>query len=29
LRRYLESHQDILAEQCIREDVHWGLHGAD
>ncbi|MFT4256554.1 MAG: hypothetical protein QM599_06325 [Pseudoxanthomonas sp.] len=27
LRRYLESHQDKLAEQFIREDVEWGLHG--
>lgn len=29
LRRYLESHQDILAEAFIREDVEWGLHGDD
>ena len=28
-RRYLESHQDILAETFIREDVEWGLHGND
>ena len=29
LRRYLESHSDALAEQFIREDVAWGLHGDD
>ncbi len=29
LRRYLESHQDTLAEQVIQEDVVWGLHGKD
>jgi len=29
LRRYLESHQDVLAEQLIREDVAWGLRGED
>lgn len=29
LRRYLESHQDTLAEQFIQEDVLWGLHGKD
>jgi Arc/MetJ-type ribon-helix-helix transcriptional regulator len=29
LRRYLESHQDTLAEQFIQEDVVWGLHGKD
>jgi len=29
LRRYLESHQDVLAEQFIQEDVNWGLHGKD
>jgi Arc/MetJ-type ribon-helix-helix transcriptional regulator len=29
LRRYLESHQDILAETFIQEDVEWGLHGED
>lgn len=27
LRRYLESHQDVLAEQFIQDDVAWGLHG--
>jgi len=29
LRRYLESHQDILTEAHIQEDVEWGLHGKD
>jgi hypothetical protein len=29
LRRYLESHQDVLAEQFILDDVQWGLHGDD
>ena len=29
LRRYLESHQDVLAEQFILDDVQWGLHGND
>jgi Arc/MetJ-type ribon-helix-helix transcriptional regulator len=29
LRRYLESHQDVLAERFIREDVAWALHGDD
>lgn len=29
LRRYLESHQDVLAEQFILDDVQWGLHGSD
>lgn len=29
LRRYLESHQDVLTETFIREDVQWGLHGDD
>ncbi len=27
LRRYLESHQESLSEQFIREDVEWGLKG--
>ena len=27
LRRYVESHQDALAEQFIRDDVEWGLNG--
>ena len=29
LRRYLESHQEALAEDHVREDVQWGLHGGD
>jgi len=29
LRRYLESHQEALTEQFIREDVEWGLKGND
>ena len=29
LRRYIESHQEALTEQFIREDVEWGLHGDD
>lgn len=29
LRRYLESHQETLIEQFIRDDVAWGLHGTD
>ncbi len=27
LRRYLESHQPVLTETFIRDDVEWGLHG--
>jgi Arc/MetJ-type ribon-helix-helix transcriptional regulator len=29
LRRYLESHQDVLNEAFIQDDVEWGLHGKD
>ena len=29
LRRYLESHQDVLAERFVRDDVTWALHGED
>jgi Arc/MetJ-type ribon-helix-helix transcriptional regulator len=29
LRRFLESHGPSLKERHIREDVEWGLHGAD
>ena len=29
LRRYLESHQDLINQQFIREDVEWGLSGND
>jgi hypothetical protein len=29
LRRYLESHQEPLAEQFLQDDVQWGLSGHD
>lgn len=29
LRRYLESHQDVLTASFIQDDVEWGLHGND
>jgi Arc/MetJ-type ribon-helix-helix transcriptional regulator len=29
LRRYLESHQGVLTESFIQDDVEWGLHGED
>ncbi len=29
LRRYLESHHEVFAEQFILDDVRWGLHGKD
>jgi Arc/MetJ-type ribon-helix-helix transcriptional regulator len=29
VRRYLESHFDMMNEQFIREDIDWGLHGQD
>ena len=29
LRRYLESHQEVLTEAFIQEDVEWGAHGND
>ncbi|MEA1051593.1 CopG family transcriptional regulator [Lamprobacter modestohalophilus] len=29
MRRYLDSHRELLAEQFIREDIDWGLHGQD
>lgn len=29
LQRYLESHQEAITEQFIREDVEWGLRGHD
>lgn len=29
LRRYVESHQEVLAESFVQEDVAWGLHGKD
>ena len=29
MRRYLDSHREGVAEQLIREDIDWGLHGQD
>lgn len=29
LRRYCETHQAVLTEGFLREDVRWGLHGDD
>jgi Arc/MetJ-type ribon-helix-helix transcriptional regulator len=29
LRRFVESHQGELMDEQIREDVEWGLRGAD
>jgi len=29
LRRYLDSHQEALADAYMLEDVQWGLHGRD
>jgi hypothetical protein len=29
LRRYLDSHQEVLTEMFIQEDIEWGLHGED
>ena len=29
LRKYLDSHRAGLMEDLIREDVEWGLRGAD
>jgi hypothetical protein len=29
VRRYLDSHRAELMEELIKEDVEWGLHGAD
>ncbi|MDB5973156.1 MAG: hypothetical protein JWQ90_5606 [Hydrocarboniphaga sp.] len=29
LRRYLESHEQTLTEQFIREDLKWGLLGSN
>lgn len=29
MRRYLDSHREVIAEQLIREDIDWGLHGQD
>lgn len=27
MRRYLESHREMMSEQFIRDDVDWGLRG--
>lgn len=29
MRRYLDSHRELLSEQFIQEDIDWGLHGQD
>ena len=29
LRRYLDSHQEALAEKFVMDDVDWGLHEQD
>lgn len=29
IRRYLESHQELMSERFIREDIEWGLHGEE
>jgi hypothetical protein len=29
MRRYVESHQQIISEQFMREDINWGLYGED
>lgn len=29
IRRYLESHLEMMNERFIREDVDWGLRGQD
>ena len=29
LRRYIDSHQEIITEKFIKSDVDWGLHGQD
>ncbi len=29
LRRYCETHQSVLTETFVREDVRWGLRGDD
>jgi hypothetical protein len=29
MRRYLDSHRDLMTEQLIREDIDWGLDGQD
>ncbi|MEQ1622548.1 MAG: CopG family transcriptional regulator [Methylococcales bacterium] len=27
MRRYLESHSEVMSEQFIREDINWVLQG--
>lgn len=29
LRRYIDSHQEIITEQFIKSDVDWGLRGRE
>jgi hypothetical protein len=29
LQRYVESHQSVIADTFVREDVVWGLNGND
>ena len=29
LRRYLESHTTELMEHFVKDDINWGLHGAE
>lgn len=29
MRRYLESHREIMSEQFILDDVDWGLRGQE
>ena len=29
LRRYVDSHRDVLLEEFVREDVEWALRGSD
>jgi uncharacterized membrane protein len=29
LRRFLESHREVLMEEFIRQDVEWGLRGEE
>ena len=29
LRRYLDSHSEVLMEKFIKEDIEWGLEGID
>lgn len=29
IRRYIESHQEVMTTQFIKEDIEWGLYGKD